>query len=260
MCAKIENQSSLTWKIQVSSNGSSGWTDVNSYSPAGSTGTDWEKFSADLSQHTNVYVRLYYTGNGTAGAIDDIVLTTATATVPVTVSEYGYSTFCCHRALDFTNSNINVYYATAEGTTLTFHKITQLPPDTGVLLQKAGGTTEEVPAYVGTTLTKPSGNVFVPGTDNVVTWTENDMNYILYHGAFYQADENRVATNRAYIHLPVTANPVKSFEINLDDPTGIEAIENGQLTIDNEIYNLAGQRLSKMQKGINIVNGKKILF
>jgi hypothetical protein len=26
-----------------------------------------------------------------------------------------------------------------------------------------------------------------------------------------------------------------------------------------EIYNLAGQRLNKMQRGINIVNGKKIL-
>ena len=26
------------------------------------------------------------------------------------------------------------------------------------------------------------------------------------------------------------------------------------------IYNLAGQRVSKMQKGINIVNGKKVLF
>ena len=29
---------------------------------------------------------------------------------------------------------------------------------------------------------------------------------------------------------------------------------------EGEIYNLAGQRLQKMQKGINIVNGKKILF
>ncbi|MCR5850812.1 MAG: hypothetical protein K6G92_08895 [Bacteroidaceae bacterium] len=29
---------------------------------------------------------------------------------------------------------------------------------------------------------------------------------------------------------------------------------------DNEaIYNLAGQRLQKMQRGINIVNGKKVL-
>ena len=36
------------------------------------------------------------------------------------------------------------------------------------------------------------------------------------------------------------------------------AIENAQTT-DGAIYNLAGQCLSKMQKGINIVNGKKVL-
>ena len=43
--------------------------------------------------------------------------------------------------------------------------------------------------------------------------------------------------------------------------TGIESIQNSKFKIQNEdaIYNLAGQRLSKMQKGINIVNGKKIL-
>ena len=44
--------------------------------------------------------------------------------------------------------------------------------------------------------------------------------------------------------------------------TGIEEI-NGQWSIANgqsdAIYNLAGQRISKMQKGVNIVNGKKIL-
>ena len=37
-------------------------------------------------------------------------------------------------------------------------------------------------------------------------------------------------------------------------------IDNGQLTTEGAVYNLAGQRLQKMQKGINIVNGKKILF
>ena len=28
---------------------------------------------------------------------------------------------------------------------------------------------------------------------------------------------------------------------------------------ESSIYNLAGQRIQKMQKGINIVNGKKVL-
>lgn len=44
-----------------------------------------------------------------------------------------------------------------------------------------------------------------------------------------------------------------------DDPTGIEAMDNGQLTIDNAIYNLAGQRVSKTQNGIFIRGGKKEL-
>lgn len=41
-----------------------------------------------------------------------------------------------------------------------------------------------------------------------------------------------------------------------DDIKGVMADDNSQST---SIYNLAGQRLSKMQKGINIVNGNKIL-
>ena len=40
-------------------------------------------------------------------------------------------------------------------------------------------------------------------------------------------------------------------------------MDNGEFTIHNSqftiIYNLAGQHLSKMQKGINIINGKKVL-
>ena len=44
--------------------------------------------------------------------------------------------------------------------------------------------------------------------------------------------------------------------------TGIKTIRNAQGTIqkaDTPIYNLAGQRLLKLQKGINIVNGKKVV-
>ena len=39
-------------------------------------------------------------------------------------------------------------------------------------------------------------------------------------------------------------------------------MDDGQWTTDDkavDIYNLAGQKLSTMQKGINIVNGKKVL-
>ena len=43
--------------------------------------------------------------------------------------------------------------------------------------------------------------------------------------------------------------------------TGIDAIDNGQLTVDNGVYDLSGRRIAngKLQKGIYIINGKKIL-
>ena len=41
---------------------------------------------------------------------------------------------------------------------------------------------------------------------------------------------------------------------------GINDIKADRNADDNKVYNLAGQRLQKMQKGINIINGKKVLF
>ena len=41
-----------------------------------------------------------------------------------------------------------------------------------------------------------------------------------------------------------------------DDVTSIQTIGNNKQT--TEIYNLAGQRINKAQKGIHITNGKKI--
>ena len=48
-----------------------------------------------------------------------------------------------------------------------------------------------------------------------------------------------------------------------ESPDGINEIKNDELRMKNEdgvVYNLAGQRLQKMQKGVNIVNGNKVLI
>ncbi len=50
-----------------------------------------------------------------------------------------------------------------------------------------------------------------------------------------------------------------TFFFEDEDATGINAVE-GLMVNGQPIYNLAGQRIQKMQKGINIVNGKKVLF
>ena len=44
-----------------------------------------------------------------------------------------------------------------------------------------------------------------------------------------------------------------------DEATGIKSISDSSLKAE-EIYNLAGQRVGNLKKGINIVNGKKVLY
>lgn len=63
---------------------------------------------------------------------------------------------------------------------------------------------------------------------------------------------------RVYFTVDDAGNAKLSFDFN-DDPTGINAVDNEQGANNDVIYNIAGQKLSKMQKGINIVNGRKII-
>ena len=72
---------------------------------------------------------------------------------------------------------------------------------------------------------------------------------------FYHWDSNNLAANRAYVDTPASVN---AYNIDWSGETGINAIGNVQST-DKAIYNLAGQRVQKAQKGLYIVNGKKML-
>ena len=68
---------------------------------------------------------------------------------------------------------------------------------------------------------------------------------------------------RAYFQLKGEGAQVKAFQLNLgeDEATGIQTIDNGQLIMDNEVYDLQGRRVNKAaQKGVYIVNGKKTII
>ena len=69
------NTTESTWYIQVSEDGSS-WTNVSSTSATDMTKGTWKEFTADLSNYTNVYVRVYYSGSTAIRLIDDLNLST----------------------------------------------------------------------------------------------------------------------------------------------------------------------------------------
>lgn len=96
------------------------------------------------------------------------------------------------------------------------------------------------------------------GTYATTPITQNANNYVASNNMLWLVDNAQNSNPfRAYLHVDAPAN-VKSLSIRLDDATGIQAVEGSQ-SQKTSIYNLAGQRLNKLQKGINIVNGKKVL-
>lgn len=89
--------------------------------------------------------------------------------------------------------------------------------------------------------------------------------YILskYNGrfAFYKVDGENVKQAQKYrCYLTYSApTAVSAFYLNGEgETTGINALLNGN-NGETEIYDLSGKRLNHLQKGINIVNGQKVL-
>ena len=75
---------------------------------------------------------------------------------------------------------------------------------------------------------------------------------------FYKVKDG-IAIPAGKVYLQ-TSNAVKEFFPFADDETAIENVNGNVNGNKGAIYNIAGQRLSKMQKGLNIVGGKKVMY
>lgn len=108
------------------------------------------------------------------------------------------------------------------------------------------------------------------GNDENATTEGGDVYYQLSRNAngdansigfYWGAPDGGTFTNkghRAYLAVPAEqAKGITGFTFG-DMTDGIEAIDNSQSATD-KIYNLSGQRVNKVQKGIYIVNGKKVV-
>ena len=77
-------------------------------------------------------------------------------------------------------------------------------------------------------------------------------------GFYRVAEGTAIAAGKAYYQ---STSGVKAFYFGNGDATGISDVNvDANLNENGAIYNIAGQRLNKVQKGINIINGKKVLY
>ncbi len=78
--------------------------------------------------------------------------------------------------------------------------------------------------------------------------------------AFYMVGDVQPTVNPFRAYIKAQSAGVKALNIVFDDElTGIEKMEDGQLKVENVIFDLSGRRVQKAQKGAYIINGKKVL-
>ena len=186
---------------------------------------------------------------------------TVTLAETVTVGSAGYTTYVTKHDVEFP-AGVTGYIATAINTsTVHLGEKASVPATTPIVVKAAAGT-YALPA-ITTTPESVTGNLLqasdgsVTGGDNIYALAKPEGQEV----GFYPVNSSvTIPAGKAYL-IDTTGNTVKGFTFDFDDDaTGISLMEDGRSKMeDGAIYNVAGQRISKMQKGINIVNGKKVL-
>ena len=146
-----------------------------------------------------------------------------------------------------------------------------VPANTGVLLSGTPGETFNL-YRTHETADELEGNALVAVTEPThINATEGDYtNFMMSGGKFIRiADESedvKMPANRAYLPLltaDISGSNAKEIMLLWDDKeaTGIERMRNveNEIMRKGNIYNLNGQKLSSPLKGINIINGRKVI-
>ena len=176
------------------------------------------------------------------------------------MDDAGYATLYNNETAGTLSSNVAVYTGKKNGTYLTLtEQGNTIPAQTAVVLKGDENYYSFTPAASAPAIT---GENDLLGTAVALTATGSE--YVLANvggvAGLYQAlTGTAIPAGKAYV-IYEGSSEVKGFAFNFDDgATAIQIIENGRQTAGSAIYNLAGQRLQKAQKGVNIVGGKKVL-
>ena len=143
-----------------------------------------------------------------------------------------------------------------------------IPANTGVLIEGPANQSYTLLATNEET-TAPAGNSLVAVVESKhIAATDGDYsNFMMKGGKFVKiADDNAsMPAHRAYLPLlteAISGSNAKEIMLYWDDEetTGIESLTPSQSPKgEGSIYNLNGQKLSSPRKGINIINGRKVI-
>ena len=191
----------------------------------------------------------------------------STTYIPVTISSIGYATMYLANAVAMP-AGVEAYIATGvNGDYLQMEQVMgTLPAETGVILKAAEGeyafihSTEKAADVSDNLLKGTLTNEYIDGAGYVLSAPGDKVG--LYAAGLTDGKFLNNA-NKAYLPASAVASnaPMFSFSRGGDeeDTTGIEYSSPLNSMPSTAIYDLTGRRVEKMEKGIYIVNGKKVI-
>ena len=185
----------------------------------------------------------------------------------LSVSSAGYATLCLAYNAEIPQ-DVEVYVAEkVDGDCLKMKKVEGvLPAMTGVIVKANEGTyafiqSEDTPAEIGENLLV--GSVFnrMVGADKntsyyILAAPDDNNNEVGMYRVELIDDKFECMANKAY--LPFDSSAPARIRFDFGTETGILETENGNVKTEN-CYDLSGRRVQNAQKGIFIVNGKKVI-
>jgi hypothetical protein len=201
-------------------------------------------------------------------------------TTPI-ISSYGYASFSSTYALDFTNvTGVTPYIVTgSNGTSVTLQEVTgDMVANTGLVLKGAAGTYGIPVAASSNTWydvnSTPKNYLFaIDGSYSELGKADSGTNYVLSvqdkKVVFAPIGDTKalVSAGQAALWIPESTGS-RTLSITFDDETtGISNLNvtdrsasplGSSKNLNNEVYDLQGRRVMNPQKGLYIVNGKKV--
>jgi hypothetical protein len=147
-----------------------------------------------------------------------------------------------------------------------------IPANTGVILKLQEGANagsyqfniaEEDIEQVNNMLRGTATNTYIEGSAYVLSIQDGVVGFykaMLNKDANGNAGNTHFLNNAGKAYLPMDGHNVRCLVFDFGTETGIIETENGNVKIENSaVYDLAGRRVQNAQKGIFIVNGKKVV-
>lgn len=223
----------------------------------------------DITPVTNAYYKITYnvTVPGKNNQYYEFSGAKFYRTDNVEISSAGLATFCLPYNATIPDG-LTAYTATDNGESVTLTAIENgkiaIAAGEGVVLHGEEGTYTFVATAEDVSAT--AGNQMV-GVTEKTELTSDDNAYMLTRKiddgsiAFRLLKTNyTLGANKAYLKASNTANIRELIPALWDDnATDIDNIAKDEVTATGAIYNLAGQKLMRAQKGINIINGKLVI-